>query len=143
MHCNKLIGASIWFCKHSKGTHINAVGAHGQTKRELPTELIQSAKVYVDSLSSSQVEAGNLLIPIEQDEYEWNLVEGEIGSFIESNTKISDHESNITVFSSVGSAVQDLVIAVMVMESGKEWKHKEQYYCWMMAEFLGESRLAI
>ena len=84
------------------------------------TELIQSAKVYVDSLSSSQVEAGNLLIPIERGEYEWNLVEGEIGSFIESNTKISDHESNITVFSSVGSAVQDLVIAVMVMESGKE-----------------------
>ena len=108
------------FANISMGTHINAVGAHGQTKRELPTELIQSAKVYVDSLSSSQVEAGNLLIPIERGEYEWNLVEGEIGSFIESNTKISDHESNITVFSSVGSAVQDLVIAVMVMESGKE-----------------------
>ena len=104
----------------SKGVHINAVGAHGPTKRELPTKLIQNAKVYVDSLSSSKTEAGNLIIPIQEGMFEWKMVEGELGSLIDSNLETKNTASELTVFSSVGTAVQDLVIAVMVMEFNQQ-----------------------
>ena len=100
----------------AKGTHINAVGAHGRTKRELPSELIQNARVYVDSFISSQSEAGNLIIPIEHGDYEWNRIECEIGTLINSNTEGRANESDITIFNSVGSAIQDLVISTIVME---------------------------
>ncbi len=100
----------------SKGTHINAVGAHGRTKRELPSELIQNSRVYVDSLISSQSEAGNLIIPIEHGDYKWNQIECEIGNLINSNIQGRANESDITIFNSVGSAIQDLVISAIIME---------------------------
>ena len=59
----------------SNGTHINAVGAHGSRKREVPAELIQRSKVFVDSLISSYKEAGNILIPIESCDYSWDKVQ--------------------------------------------------------------------
>ena len=42
------------FSHISKGVHINAVGAHGPNKREIPTKVIQQSKVFVDSFVSSQ-----------------------------------------------------------------------------------------
>ena len=100
-----------------KGLHINAVGAHGPTKRELPTKLIQYSKVYVDSLSASHQEAGNLLIPINNNEYNWEKIEGEIGNLILSNISGRLNDNDITIFNSIGSAIQDLVISSLVMEA--------------------------
>ena len=100
----------------SNGAHVNAVGAHGSNKREVPTELIQKSKVFVDSLSSSYKEAGNILIPIENGDYNWDNVQCEIGELINVKTNGRSKESDITFFNSVGTAVQDLVISNIVME---------------------------
>ena len=100
----------------SNGAHVNAVGAHGPNKREVPTELIQKSKVFVDSLSSSYKEAGNILIPIENGDYNWDNVQCEIGELINVKTNGRSKESDITFFNSVGTAVQDLVISNIVME---------------------------
>ena len=100
----------------SNGAHVNAVGAHGPNKREVPTELIQKSKVFVDSLSSSYKEAGNILIPIENGDYNWDNVQCEIGELINVKTNGRSKESDITFFNSIGTAVQDLVISNIVME---------------------------
>ncbi len=60
------------------GVHINAVGAHKPTTRELGTALIQRGKVYIDKLSSSKVEAGDILIPVSEGTYDWSQVNWEI-----------------------------------------------------------------
>ena len=100
----------------SNGTHINAVGAHGSQKREVPAELIQRSKVFVDSLISSYKEAGNILIPIENGDYSWDKVQCEIGQLSNSKSKGRSKESDITFFNSVGTAVQDLVVSNLIME---------------------------
>ena len=100
----------------SNGTHINAVGAHGSRKREVPAELIQKSKVFVDSLNSSYKEAGNILIPIESGDYSWDKVQGEIGQLSNAKSKGRSKESDITFFNSVGTAVQDLVVSNLIME---------------------------
>ena len=100
----------------SNGTHINAVGAHGSQKREVPAELIQRSKVFVDSLISSYEEAGNILIPIESGDYSWDKVQCEIGQLSNTKSKGRSKESDITFFNSVGTAVQDLVVSNLIME---------------------------
>ena len=100
----------------SNGTHINAVGAHGSQKREVPAELIQRSKVFVDSLISSYKEAGNILIPIESGDYSWDKVQCEIGQLSNSKSRGRSKESDITFFNSVGTAVQDLVVSNLIME---------------------------
>ena len=100
----------------SNGTHINAVGAHGSQKREVPAELIQRSKVFVDSLISSYKEAGNILIPIESGDYSWDKVQCEIGQLSNTKSKGRSKESDITFFNSVGTAVQDLVVSNLIME---------------------------
>ena len=100
----------------SNGTHINAVGAHGSHKREVPSELIQKSKVFVDSLTSSYEEAGNLLIPIENGDYSWDKVQCEIGQLSNTKSKGRSKDSDITFFNSVGTAVQDLVVSNLIME---------------------------
>ena len=101
------------------GVHINAIGAHQADTRELGTSLIQKSKVYIDQLSSSQIEAGDLIIPINEGKYNWNNVEGELGELIDEKIAGRTSENEITIFNSIGNAVQDLVIASMVFEKNQ------------------------
>lgn len=101
------------------GVHINAIGAHQADTRELDTSLIQKSKVYIDQLSSSQIEAGDLIIPINEGKYNWNNIEGELGELIDEKIAGRTSEDEITIFNSIGNAVQDLVIASMVFEKNQ------------------------
>ncbi len=102
------------------GVHINGVGAHKPNTRELGTALIQNAKVYIDQLSSSKAEAGDLLIPISEGHYDWDQIKGELGNLVSGKIRGRDSASDITIFNSIGNAVQDLVIAEMVIEKNEK-----------------------
>ena len=106
----------IAFENLKKGVHINAVGAHQSDTRELETELIQKAKVYIDHLDPSKNEAGDILIPISEGAYKWEDIQGELGLLIEGKIKGRVDDTDITVFNSIGNAVQDLAIASLVIE---------------------------
>jgi len=98
------------------GVHINAVGAHKPTTRELGTALIQRGKVYIDKLSSSKVEAGDILIPVSEGTYDWSQINGELGDLVMGKIQGRSSTEDMTIFNSIGNAVQDLVIASMLME---------------------------
>ena len=98
------------------GVHINAIGAHQSDTREIDTQLIQKAKVYIDHLDPSKDEAGDILIPISEGVYNWENIQGELGELIEGNIKGRSSDSDITVFNSIGNAVQDLAIASLIIE---------------------------
>ena len=98
------------------GVHINAVGAHQSTSRELPSELIQNGKVFIDQLSPSKHEAGDILIPIEEGKYTWDKIEGELGELIDCKIEGRKNESEITIFNSIGNAIQDLAIGSIIIE---------------------------
>ena len=98
------------------GVHINAVGAHQSASRELPSELIQNGKVFIDQLSPSKHEAGDILIPIEEGKYTWDKIEGELGELIDCKIEGRKNESEITIFNSIGNAIQDLVLGSIIIE---------------------------
>jgi ornithine cyclodeaminase/alanine dehydrogenase-like protein (mu-crystallin family) len=93
------------------GTHINAIGAYLPTHREIPGKTISSASVYVDSITSALSEAGDLIIPLNSGAIKKEQVKGEIGQLILGRIRGRSAPEEITLFKSVGIAVQDAIAA--------------------------------
>ena len=101
------------------GVHINAVGAHQSKSRELPSNLIKKGKVYIDQLEPSKHEAGDILIPITEGIYSWDNIEGELGELIDGKIEGRKNDIDITIFNSIGNAIQDLMIGTIILEKNK------------------------
>lgn len=94
------------------GAHVNAVGAYHPDRRELDEETMQRAYVVVDGLAAAGCEAGELLIPgIGADAELAELVTGTKPGRVDP--------AQVTVFKSVGMAVQDAVSAAFVLEQAE------------------------
>jgi ornithine cyclodeaminase len=94
------------------GTHINAVGASLPTARELDTEAIRRARVFVDRRESALNEAGDLLIPMQEGAISADHIESEIGALLSAhNVGRPNGDDDITVFKSLGLAIEDLAAA--------------------------------
>lgn len=101
------------------GTHINAIGAYTPQMREIPTETVLRARVVIDHRTASLAEAGDLLIPIREgrmtEEHIWAEL-GEIAAGLQPGRQSPDE---ITLFKSVGVAVQDVAAAAAVLEAAR------------------------
>src|SRR5262249_8390957 len=88
------------------GGHINAVGSSIPTTRELDTETMRDAALFVDRRESTINESGDFLFAELPPEH----IRGEIGDLLlGAPGRTSDEE--ITVFKSLGLAVEDLAAA--------------------------------
>lgn len=95
-----------------KGAHINGVGSYTEEMHEIDEKtLIKASKIYVDSLSATLEEAGDLITPLKKNIISKNNITGEIGSLLLSNISGRKHADEITVFKTVGMAVMDIVAA--------------------------------
>lgn len=96
------------------GAHINAVGSYKPHVRELPAETVARARIFVDHRSSALEEAGDLIIPLRAGLIDESHILAEIGAVLAglAQGRLSDDE--ITLFKSVGNAVQDLAVAGLV-----------------------------
>ncbi len=101
------------------GTHINAIGAYTPQMREIPTETVLRARVVIDHRTASLAEAGDLLIPIREgrmtEEHIWAEL-GEVAAGLKPG-RMSPEE--VTLFKSVGVAVQDVAAAAAVLEAAR------------------------
>jgi ornithine cyclodeaminase/alanine dehydrogenase-like protein (mu-crystallin family) len=93
------------------GTHITAVGYQGPSSRELDTLTIQKARVIVDTYEGCMAEAGDLLVPIDQGEFSREDIYAELREVISGQKKGRTSDTEITLFESVGFALEDLVTA--------------------------------
>mgnify|MGYP003586923544 CR=1 FL=1 len=93
------------------GLHINAIGSHSPGARELDTESVVKSKVFADSLDANKAEAGDFQLPAEEGAWSWENVAAEIGQVINGNKPGRENDSEITLFKSVGLALQDLATA--------------------------------
>ena len=96
------------------GAHINGVGAHTPDARELAGEVIARARVVVDSRESALKEAGDLLMPIADGLVTAEQVSDELGEVVEGRKPGRTSPDQITVYKSVGIAVQDMAVASLV-----------------------------
>jgi len=93
------------------GAHVNAVGACFATGRELDTPAVQKSRLYVDCRESTLHEAGDFLIPRAELAIGEDHIVGEIGEVLLGKVPGRRSKDEITLFKSLGVAVEDLAAA--------------------------------
>ncbi len=95
----------------NEGTHINGIGSFKPTMQEIPEEIIAKASVVVDQRQAALEEAGDIIIPLNKGLINESHIKGELGEIIAGTKSGRTSADEITVFKSVGNAIQDLAIA--------------------------------
>ena len=93
------------------GAHINAVGACRAPDRELDSALVAAARLYVDRMESARKEAGDYLIPLQEGAIPDTHIVGELGELLEGRIEGRTDNGEITLFKSLGLAIEDLAAA--------------------------------
>lgn len=99
------------------GTHLNAVGAYKADMVEIPPETVRRAKVVVDQRAAAVAEAGDIIQPLRMGLIGEDHLHGELGQLVREEIAAREDDQEITLFKSVGVAVQDLVTADLVLKS--------------------------
>ena len=95
----------------SKGTHVNAVGATRPDWRELDDEVLKRSKVFVDSREACMRESGDVIAG--------GKIPTEIGEVLSGAAAGRRSADEITLFKSVGVAVEDVVSADLVYRAAE------------------------
>ena len=93
------------------GAHLNVVGASIPVAREVDTETIRRSRVFIDRRESALAEAGDLLIPMRAGEIGEDCIVGEIGDILLGRLPGRRSPEEITLFKSLGLAVEDVAAA--------------------------------
>jgi ornithine cyclodeaminase len=101
------------------GTHVNAVGASQPHARELDTEAVKRARLYVDRRESALNEPGDILTPLEEGAITPEHIVGEIGEVLIGKVPGRGSADEITLFKSLGLAVEDLASASFIYARAK------------------------
>lgn len=101
------------------GVHINAVGSYQPHVQEIPSETIARARVVVDHRQSALAETGDLLIPIQQGVFSADRIVAELGELVRGLKPGRLTPNDLTVFKTVGVAIQDLVAAERILSNAR------------------------
>ena len=98
------------------GVHINAAGSNALVRRELDDAAVQRCdRIVADAVDQARVEAGDLLPLIERGALHWGQVYG-LGEVVAGSYPGRVGEQEITLFKSLGLAVEDIAAAGVVYE---------------------------
>jgi ornithine cyclodeaminase/alanine dehydrogenase-like protein (mu-crystallin family) len=115
--CATLSPEPLVFGQHLRpGQHIDLVGSYLPTTREADDEAISRAIVYADNLEGAPKESGDLAIPIQKGIIKIADIKGDLFSLCRENVRGRQHAQEITLFKSVGHALEDLAAAVLAYD---------------------------
>jgi ornithine cyclodeaminase/alanine dehydrogenase-like protein (mu-crystallin family) len=105
--------ASEWI---DPGAHINVMGSNQASRREVPAELVHRADwIAVDSIEQARMEAGDLVMAL--NEQDWNSPRiVELKDVVAARAHVRTAPGQITLFKSIGLAVEDVIAAGFVYE---------------------------
>lgn len=98
------------------GTHLNLVGAFQPETREVDDTTVKRALVVVDAYDGALLEAGDLLIPLENGTIDRSHIVADLHEIAAGKKAARKSAESITLFKSVGCAMEDLVIAQLVYQ---------------------------
>ena len=102
------------------GTHINAIGSFTPQMQELPAETVARALLVVDSREAVWAEAGDLIIAKKRGLITESSVHAEIGEIVAGTASGRSSADQVTLFKSVGNAVQDVSVGARILEQAKQ-----------------------
>ena len=95
------------------GTHVMAIGAYRPDHREMDSDLVTRARVFVDSRAGALAEAGDILIPIAEGRFDESHIAAELGTVVAGLARGRTSTRQVTVFKSLGMAVEDVATAAV------------------------------
>lgn len=98
------------------GAHLNVVGASSKGNRELDTAAVVKSRLYVDRRESAVNEAGDYLIPLAEGAITSEHILGELGELVLNEAPGRQSPNDITLFKSLGLAIEDLASARLLYE---------------------------
>ncbi|CAA9546283.1 MAG: Ornithine cyclodeaminase [uncultured Thermomicrobiales bacterium] len=102
------------------GTHVNAVGAYTPEMQEIPAATVLRAAVTVDAIDAALAEAGDLIAPLRAGLVGRDHFVRELGMVVAGSATGRTDVTEITLFKSVGNAVQDIVVARRAIDRARE-----------------------
>jgi ornithine cyclodeaminase/alanine dehydrogenase len=103
----------------SPGQHVNAIGSHAPGARELDTATVVRSRVFPDYVEACLAEAGDLLIPLKEGAIGRDHLRGSLGDVIAGLKPGRERDDEITLFKSVGLAIQDVAVANLVYQRAR------------------------
>lgn len=101
------------------GTHINAIGVFQPDRAEVPAATVRRARVVVDHRASALEEAGDLLLPLRAGLIDREHMAAELGTLLLGGVAGRTSAGQITLFKSVGVAIQDLCAAARALDAAR------------------------
>jgi alanine dehydrogenase len=101
------------------GMHCNAVGSSIPFARELDTEAVVKSRMFVDRTESALAESGDFIFPKQEGAVGDEHIRGEIGDVLLGKVAGRTSPEEITLYNSLGLAVEDLAAAYHVYERAK------------------------
>jgi alanine dehydrogenase len=99
------------------GAFIDLVGSFSPSKRESDDDVVLRSRIFVDTLEGALSEAGDLLDPMARGVISRERIEGELADLVRGRIKGRTHADEITLFKSVGTAIEDLAVAQLIVGS--------------------------
>ena len=96
------------------GAHLDLVGGFKPTMREADDEALGRSRIYVDTRTGALREAGDIVDPLRRRIIREADIRGDLHDLCRDKAKGREKESEITLFKSVGTAVQDLATAMLI-----------------------------
>ena len=103
-----------------ESAHINAVGSSIPTAREIDTATMAVARLFVDRRESALNEAGDVLIPMREGAFQADHIQAELGDVIIGKHPGRRSQGELTLFKSLGIAVEDVAAAAYVVRRARE-----------------------
>lgn len=97
------------------GTHLDLVGAFKADMRETDDAAVARSRVFVDTFAGALAEAGDLVQPLRSGSINRDHVLGELAQLVRKEIVGRQSPQDITLFKSVGTALEDLAAARMVL----------------------------
>ena len=94
-----------------EGQHIDLVGAYKKDMREADDETIKKSSVFVDTFQGGLKESGDIVIPLNNGKLKEEDIKADLFQLSSREKSGRSNDSEITLFKSVGHALEDLVAA--------------------------------
>jgi ornithine cyclodeaminase len=102
------------------GAHINAVGACMPFAREIDAATMAASRLFVDKRASALQESGDILMAVRDGAMTLDHIRAEIGEVLTGAKPGRTSDEEITIFESLGLAVEDLAAAAYVYKKAQE-----------------------
>jgi ornithine cyclodeaminase len=102
------------------GAHVNAVGSSVPSARELDAEAVAAASLFVDRRESTLNESGDYLAAVQEAGIGPEHIRGELGELLVGAEPGRRDDTELTLFKSLGLAVEDLAAAALCLERARE-----------------------